>query len=126
MNNWDQYKRMQCNIEKATQNETVSKLTNRHYKWLYKLLVHSPEDQDIFNDTYLKLTYKYNPEKDFVEQFKFIFSQLKGAYYRDAKCNIHYQLQEDRINIPFENRTGEEVKDTSYIDNLKKVLCHIQ
>lgn len=29
--------------------------------------VNTPEDEDVFNDTYLKITYKYNPEKDFVE-----------------------------------------------------------
>ena len=23
--------------------------------------------EDVFNDTYLKITYKYNPDKDFVE-----------------------------------------------------------
>ena len=27
----------------------------------------SKADEDIFNDTYLKITYKYNPDKDFVE-----------------------------------------------------------
>lgn len=31
------------------------------------MLVKQPEDRDIFNDTYLKLTYKYNPNKDFIE-----------------------------------------------------------
>jgi hypothetical protein len=29
--------------------------------------VKTPEDRDIFNDAYLKLTYKYNPDKDFKE-----------------------------------------------------------
>ena len=52
----------------------------KHHKQLWDLLVHSPEDKDIFNDTYLKLTYKYNPDKDFIEQFKWVFNQLKGAY----------------------------------------------
>lgn len=114
MYNWDKYRRMQCNIEKATVNESVASLTTKHYQQLQKVLVHSPEDQAIFNDTFLKLTYRYNPDRDFVEQFKQIFSQLKGAYYRDSKCNIHYQLEEDRLNIPipFED-TVEASKDTS-------------
>lgn len=123
MYNWDKYRRMQCNIEKATVNESVASLTTKHYQQLQKVLVHSPEDQAIFNDTFLKLTYRYNPDRDFVEQFKQIFSQLKGAYYRDSKCNIHYQLEEDRLNIPipFED-TIEASKDTSFIDRLKAIL----
>lgn len=34
MNNWDKYKRMQCNIEKAIINEGVMNLTLKNYNQL--------------------------------------------------------------------------------------------
>lgn len=126
MNNWDKYKRMQCNIEKAIINEVVMNLTLKNYNQLQMELVKSPEDWDIFNDTYLKLTYKYNPNKDFKEQFKWLFNQLKGAYYRDDKANHFYTLEEDRISIPDFIKDEENVpdKDMDLITKLK-AICHI-
>lgn len=126
MNNWDKYKRMQCNIEKAIINEVIMNLTLKNYNQLQMQLVKSPEDWDIFNDTYLKLTYKYNPNKDFKEQFKWLFNQLKGAYYRDDKCNHFYTLEEDRISIPDFIKDEENVpdKDMDLITKLK-AICHI-
>ena len=126
MNNWDKYKRMQCNIEKAIINEVIMNLTLKNYNQLQMELVKSPEDWDIFNDIYLKLTYKYNPNKDFKEQFKWLFNQLKGAYYRDDKCNHFYTLEEDRISIPDFIKDEENVpdKDVDLITKLK-AICHI-
>ena len=126
MNNWDKYKRMQCNIEKAIINEVIMNLTLKNYNQLQMELVKSPEDWDIFNDTYLKLTYKYNPNKDFKEQFKWLFNQLKGAYYRDDKCNHFQTLEEDRISIPDFIKDEENVpdKDVDLITKLK-AICHI-
>ena len=126
MNNWDKYKRMQCNIEKAIINEVIMNLTLKNYNQLQMELVKSPEDWDIFNDTYLKLTYKYNPNKDFKEQFKWLFNQLKGAYYRDDKCNHFYTLEEDRISTPDFIKDEENVpdKDMDLITKLK-AICHI-
>ena len=40
---------------------------NKHYKHLHEFLIKGATDEDIFNDIFLKITYKYNPEKDFVE-----------------------------------------------------------
>lgn len=122
ISNWDQYKRMQCNINKATSNEQVSKLTSQYYQYLQQLLVHSPEDQAIFNDTFLKLTYKYNPEQDFIVQFQKMFKQLKGAYYRDTRCNIYYQLEEDRLNIPIPDKEDTGTVETGFIDKIRNVL----
>ena len=89
--NWSSYRRKQVNISKAVFNDEVNTLLTRHYRYLYSLLVKSSRDQGTFNDTYLKLTYKYNPEKDFIEQFKYYFKLLKGAYFRDNKVT-NYQL----------------------------------
>ena len=126
MNNWDKYKRMQCNIEKAIINEVIMNLTLKNYNQLQMELVKSPEDWDIFNDTYLKLTYKYDPNKDFNEQFQWLFNQLKGAYLSDDKCNHIYSLEEDRISIPDFIKDEENVpdKDVDLITKLK-AICHI-
>lgn len=93
----------------------------QHYQSLYDTLVITPEDEDVFNDTYLKITYKYNPDKDFVEQFKWLFNQLKGAYYRDDKCNRFYQLNEECLAIP--DFIPDKVdNDISIVDRLKYAI----
>ncbi len=61
------YQRKQVNINKAIPNSEVNRLLQLHYKYLHSRLVKSDKDEAIFNDTYLKLTYNYNPSKDFIE-----------------------------------------------------------
>lgn len=123
MNNWDKYKRMQCNMQKATYNPDTITLMGQHYQQLYNTLVSTPEDEDVFNDTYLKITYKYNPEKDFVEQFKWLFNQLKGAYYRDDRANHFYQIRENLISIPDYLPDTEQEEDLSIVNRLKAQIC---
>ena len=123
MNNWDKYKRMQCNMQKATYNPDTITLMGQHYQQLYNTLVSTPEDEDVFNDTYLKFTYKYNPDKDFVEQFKWLFNQLKGAYYRDDRANHFYQIREDLISIPDYLPDTEQEEDLSIVNRLKAQIC---
>lgn len=124
MNNWDKWKRMQCNLNKAVMNAQVATLMNQNYQQLWNEFVKTPEDQDVFNDAYLKLTYKYVPEQDFVEQFRHIFKQLKGAYYRDDSANHYYQLNEDRLNVP---ETEEEVKVRRNVDIITdKIIAFIK
>ena len=118
MNNWDKWKRMQCNLNKAVMNAQVANLMNQNYQQLWNEFVKTPDDQDIFNDAYIKLTYKYVPEQDFVEQFRHIFKQLKGAYYRDDSANHYYQLNEDRLNVP---EPEEEVKVRRNVDIINKL-----
>ena len=125
MNNWAKFKRMQCNISKAKYNPQVTKLMEQHYQQLYQALVASKADEDIFNDTFLKITYKHNPDKDFVEQFKWLFQQLKGAYYRDDRCSHFYQLMEDRLSIPDFIPDSKPVVDTSIVDRLKALYSPI-
>ena len=88
--NWSSYKRKQVNISKAVSNDAVSQQIEKHYRYLHNLLVVVDTDEDIFNDTYLKLTYNYEPDKDFREQFIYYFQLLKGAYYRDDKVAGYY------------------------------------
>lgn len=87
---WSSYRRKQVNIDKAIFNPEVSRLLQIHYKYLHSRLVQSKKDEGIFNDTYLKLTYKYDSSKDFIEQFVYYFKLLKGAYYRDDKVANYY------------------------------------
>ena len=123
MNNWDKYKRMQCNMQKATYNYTVINLMQKYYCQLHSMLVNTPQDEDVFNDTYLKMTYKYNPQKDFIEQFKWLFAQLKGAYYRDDRANHFYQIREDLISIPDYLPDTEQEEDLSIVNRLKAQIC---
>lgn len=98
MQNWDKYRRMQCNIEKAVINQEVNQQMKKHYSYLHSSLVTAEEDEDIFNDTFLKLTYNYSPEQQFQQQFRYYFNLLKGAYRRDSKAKIILPIKEERIS----------------------------
>lgn len=87
---WSSYRRKQVNIDKAIYNNEVNQLLQLHYKYLHSHLVKSDKDEAVFNDTYLKLTYNFNPAKDFIEQYIYYFKLLKGAYYRDDKVANYY------------------------------------
>lgn len=124
-NNWDSYRRMQINIQKSVTNERVTELLTRHYKYLHSLLIKQPADEDIFNDTYLKLTYNYNPDKDFIDQYKYYFNLLKGAYYRDNKVTnwLVTHIEDNPVEIPdtIPDEQPNKKKD-DFISNLKSEL----
>lgn len=123
--NWDNYRRMQVNIQKSITNERVAELLTRHYKYLHSILVKSPEDEDVFNDTYLKLTYNYNPDKDFIDQYKYYFNLLKGAYYRDNKVTnwLVTHLEDNPVEIPDTIPDEQPIKKKDdFINNLKSEL----
>lgn len=124
-NNWDSYKRMQINIQKSVTNEQVAELLTRHYKYLHSLLIKQPTDEDIFNDTYLKLTYNYNPGKDFIDQYKYYFNLLKGAYYRDNKVTnwLVTHIEDNPVEIPDTLPDEQPIKKKDdFISNLKSEL----
>lgn len=123
-NIWSSYKRKQVNISKATFNDEVNRLMEIYYKQLHSLLVKSEQDQDTFNDTYLKLTYNYNPEKNFIEQFKYYFNLLKGAYYRDDKVANYYLSFSDVPDITY--KTDEEEEKTDKKISINKLKQSIQ
>ena len=95
--NWDKFRRMQCNIDKAVMNQEVNRLMIQHYSQLHSALVRSDEDEGIFTDTYLKLTYNFNPEELFQVQFRYYFSLLKGAYKRDSKAILFLPIKEEIV-----------------------------
>ena len=117
--NWSSYKRKQVNISKAVFNAAVSQQLNQHYLYLHNLLVIVEGDEDIFNDTYLKLTYNYEPDKDFREQFINYFQLLKGAYYRDDKVAGYYLTLDAAADIADAPVYEEEPKDKPSLTNLK-------
>lgn len=122
---WSSYNRKQVNIEKAIPNDEVSCYLQQHYKYLHSLLVKSDKDEDTFNDTFLKLTYNYDSEKDFIDQFIYYFNLLKGAYYRDDKvANYYLDIVDDYTGIDKEEIEYYEdapVKKTSINDLKNKI-----
>lgn len=119
---WSSYKRQQVNINKAVPNSEVAGLLQIHYKYLHSRLVKSDRDEGIFNDTFLKLTYKYNPNRDFIEQYLYYFNLLKGAYYRDDKvANYYLDLVDtyNKIDIPPQRDEYDEPKDKPKLSDIK-------
>lgn len=125
-NIWSSYKRKQVNISKAVFNDIVGLLLTKNYKYLYSHLVKSDTDKDVFNDTYLRLTYSYNPDIDFIEQFKYYFNLLKGAYYRDDKVANYYvgldQAADIAVYPDYDLDTPDTNKDKPSITTLKQSL----
>ena len=74
----------------------VNEELTKHYRYLHSRLVKSDADEATFNDSYLKLTRKYNPDQDFIDQFIYFFNQLRGEYMRDDKC---YNYAETKVEI---------------------------
>lgn len=122
--NWSKYRRKQNNIDKAEYNYLVNDLLNKHYRYLHSLLVKTEQDESTFNDTYLKLTRLYSPDRDFIDQFKFYFDQLSGQYMRDDKC---FNYTETKVEVYIDNilvtdNEPEETKPilkTTLINNIK-------
>lgn len=81
--------------------------------------------------TYLKLTYSYNSDQDFVEQFKHQFYNLRYAYEQDDKvANYYMQLGEgyDKAEDSFSEEpieldtTLEAPEDKPSMQNLKEKI----
>lgn len=119
--NWSKYRRKQINLEKADFNYQVNDLLSQHYRYLHSLLVKTESDEATFNDTYLKLTRYYNPDRDFIDQFKFYFTQLSGQYMRDDKC---FNFAESKVEIYTDNLllTDNEPEETK--PSLKTTLIN--
>lgn len=107
VNYWSSYKRKFVNIQKAVYNPLVNQLFTQHYNYLHSLLVKKEQDEDTFNDTYLKLTYTYNSDQDFIEQFKHQFYNLRYAYEQDDKV-ANYYMQLGEVYDKAEDKFTEE------------------
>ncbi len=119
-NNWNQWKRMQVNIDKAQYNQEVNGLLSKYYQQLHSILVKSETDEDVFNDTFLKLTYNYNPDIDFVQQYCYYFKLLKGAYYRDSKVYNYLVVPIDDKDFADEEAEPENhTANANFIETFK-------
>lgn len=125
-NNHDQFRIEQNNIDKAVQNDEMTKQFLLSCPSLYQSLVWSEFDKDVFNDTYLKLTYNYNPDKDFQEQFIYYFKMLKGWYYRSSKV-IKYHIKELDENTELEDEEEiEQISNNNFEDLRNAILEQAQ
>lgn len=97
-NHWTKYRTEQINLSKSVYNNEVSELLSLHYKYLHSKLVNCKDDEGIFNDTYLKMTYRYNPQKDFIDQFIYHFNLYKGNYKRYDYSNRSKEISLDDCN----------------------------
>ena len=127
--NWSKYRRKQNNLEKAEYNYLVNEAISKHYRYLHSRLVKSDADESTFNDAYLKITRKYNPEQDFIDQFIHFFNQLKGEFLRDDKCYNYAESKVEaysdvvQLNEAQEEIIKDEVKTTkqsNLINDIKR------
>lgn len=122
-NNHDQFRIEQNNIDKSITNREVSILMSKHYQYLHNLLVKKEFHEDIFQDTFLKLTYNYDPDREFIEQFEYYFNMLKGWYYRSSKV-IKYHIRELDDNLDIEDEEEiEQINETNFEDLRNAVLA---
>lgn len=122
-NNHDQFRIEQNNIDKSITNREVSILMSKHYYYLHNLLVKIEFHEDIFQDTFLKLTYNYDPDREFIEQFEYYFNMLKGWYYRSSKV-IKYHIRELDDNLDIEDEEEiEQINETNFEDLRNAVLA---
>ena len=122
IHNWNEWKRMQINIEKAKCNKQVSELLTEHYTFLHSMLVKYEADEDVFNDAYLKLTYKYNPNEDFIDQYCYFFNLLKGAYYCDSKVTKWLEVPLDNMEIADTLDELETIDKNDFLIHLKNAI----
>ena len=74
-------------------NEEAMRLLNQNYNFLYNELVKTDNDRDLFNDTVLSISYKYNPDNEFNEQFIFHFKSNQVGLTQENKIR-NYLIQE--------------------------------
>ncbi len=124
--NWSKYRRKQNNLDKSEYNYMVNEAITKHYRYLHSRLVKADDDEATFNDAYLMLTRKYNPEQDFIDQFIKAFNQLKGEFQRDDKC---YNYAETKVEyytddiMPKEEKKEapiQQIKPNNLIESIKK------
>lgn len=105
----DKIYRQQHIVEKAQENREVFRLYEEYSGYL-------PKDE-IATDTLLKLTYKYDPKEDFLDQFKRIYLELKKSYEIADRCFGTISLGEH--DVPYDE--SEEQDDYSIHDDQKLI-----
>lgn len=88
----------------------------KHYKELHKLVINKLYE-DIFNDTYLIMTVKYQPDKDFIQEFKYQYYYLyrKFQLLNFGKYEYSPKLENGQDYI---SSVADLVNDSNIVDNL--------
>ena len=122
--NWDEYKRKSHNIDKGKENKDVNLLMCEYYDVLHNQLIKCADDYDVFNDTFLKMSYRYDGY-NFCDSFIYFFGMLKGAYKRD-KSTIIYSSEIDDLpdEIDEYDEPDTEINESDFIAELKLNIEH--
>jgi len=91
---WSKYRSKQLNLERAKHNQQVNELMEQHYHTLHKRLVRSSYDEDVFTDTFLKMTYCYQSGADFIAEFTKQFAVVKGRFIRYDGCTLEIPVSQ--------------------------------
>lgn len=75
------------NANKAIENPEAMKLLEENYEYLRKLLVKDwdEDSEDLFHETVLYISYKFNPKLDFCTQFVKLFRSRRKLFMSDKK-----------------------------------------
>lgn len=65
-------------INNAKLNPEAMLLMGRHYNELAALIT-DEESAELFNDTVLSISYRYNPDQNFIDLFKYLYKQHRYA-----------------------------------------------
>ena len=85
----------------------------KHYKELHKLVINKLYE-DIFNDTYLIMTVKYQPDKDFIQEFKYQYYYL----YRNFQLlNFGKYEYSPKLENGQDYISSVAVNDSNIVDN---------
>ena len=87
----------------------------KHYKELHKLVINKLYE-DIFNDTYLIMTVKYQPDKDFIQEFKYQYHYLYRRFQllNFGKYEYSPKLENGQDYI---SSVADLVNDSNIVDN---------
>lgn len=87
----------------------------KHYKELHKLVINKLYE-DIFNDTYLIMTVKYQPDKDFIQEFKYQYYYLYRRFQllNFGKYEYSPKLENGQDYI---SSVADLVNDSNIVDN---------
>lgn len=81
LGHWSDYHRTMATIKKSVENEKVNVLFNEYKDIIYGVC----KDTDLVANTYLRLTYEYVENQDFMWQFMALYKKLKFIKSMDEK-----------------------------------------
>ena len=93
--NGDYFRRESAIVEGAEYNGNVNELFEQHYQQINQLF---NTDNDVFQDTFLRLTISYDSRLDFVNEFtRMFYNTLREKQTRD----LQYQINNKSIDASY-------------------------